>query len=35
MSLGAKLGGTVTVHAEGADAEEAVKTLAGILAQAE
>lgn len=35
MSLGAKAGGTVTVHAEGVDADEAVKTLAGILAEVE
>ncbi|MEY9854988.1 dihydroxyacetone kinase phosphotransfer subunit [Catenulispora sp. GAS73] len=35
MSLGAKIGGTVTVHAEGQDADSAVKTLAAILAEVE
>jgi dihydroxyacetone kinase phosphotransfer subunit len=35
MSLGAKLGSTVTVHADGPDAEEAVKALSAVLAQAE
>lgn len=35
MSLGATMGGTVTVHAEGPDAEAAVKTLTAILAEAE
>jgi phosphoenolpyruvate---glycerone phosphotransferase subunit DhaM len=35
MSLGATAGGTVTVHAEGADADAAVETLAGILAEVE
>ena len=35
MSLGATAGGTVTVPAEGSDAEAAVKTLAGILAEVE
>jgi PTS hybrid protein len=35
MSLGAKLGSTVTVHADGPDAEEAIKALAAILAEAE
>lgn len=35
MSLGAKLGSTVTVHADGPDADEAIKALAAILAEAE
>jgi phosphotransferase system HPr (HPr) family protein len=35
MSLGAKLGSTVTVHADGPDADEAIKALAEILAEAE
>ena len=35
MSLGAKLGSTVTVHAVGPDADRAVKALATILAEAE
>jgi phosphotransferase system HPr-like phosphotransfer protein len=35
MSLGATAGGTVTVHAEGQDADAAVKTLAAILAEVE
>ena len=35
MSLGATVGGTVTVHAEGSDADAAVKTLTAILAEAE
>ncbi|MEY9928100.1 dihydroxyacetone kinase phosphotransfer subunit [Catenulispora sp. GP43] len=35
MSLGATAGGTVTVHAEGPDADAAVETLAGILAEVE
>ncbi|MEZ0111448.1 dihydroxyacetone kinase phosphotransfer subunit [Catenulispora sp. EB89] len=35
MSLGATIGGTVTVHAEGQDADSAVKTLAAILAEVE
>ncbi|GAA2036467.1 dihydroxyacetone kinase phosphoryl donor subunit DhaM [Catenulispora yoronensis] len=35
MSLGATMGGTVTVRAEGHDADTAVKTLAAILAEAE
>jgi len=35
MGLGATLGSTVTVRAEGPDAEQAVETLAQILAAAE
>jgi PTS hybrid protein len=35
MSLGAKLGSTVTVHADGSDAEDAVKALTAVLAEAE
>ena len=35
MSLGATLGGTVTVHAEGPDSDVAVTKLAAILAEAE
>ena len=35
MSLGATAGGTVTVHAEGPDADAAVETLAAILAEVE
>jgi PTS hybrid protein len=35
MSLGATIGGTVTVHAEGQDADSAVKTLSAILAEVE
>ncbi|AXK33430.1 HPr family phosphocarrier protein [Streptomyces armeniacus] len=35
MALGATAGSTVVVRAEGADAEEAVATLAGLLATAE
>ncbi len=35
MSLGATLGSTVTVHADGPDAEEAVKALTAVLAEAE
>jgi dihydroxyacetone kinase phosphotransfer subunit len=35
MSLGAKLGSTVTLHADGPDAQEAVKALAAVLAEAE
>ena len=35
MSLGATTGGTVTVHAEGPDADAAVETLAAILAEVE
>lgn len=35
MSLGAKLGSTLTVHADGPDADAAVKALAAILAEAE
>jgi PTS hybrid protein len=35
MSLGAKLGSTVTVHADGPDAEEVVKALTAVLAEAE
>ncbi|WP_268908239.1 HPr family phosphocarrier protein, partial [Catenulispora pinistramenti] len=35
MSLNAKIGGTMTVHAEGPDADAAVATLAAILAEME
>ena len=35
MSLGAKLGSTVTIHADGPDADQAIKALATILAEAE
>jgi len=35
MSLGAKLGSTVTVHADGPDAEAAIKALTAVLAEAE
>jgi PTS hybrid protein len=35
MSLGATLGSTVTVHADGPDAEEAIKALTAVLAEAE
>ncbi|MEY9894984.1 dihydroxyacetone kinase phosphotransfer subunit [Catenulispora sp. MAP5-51] len=35
MSLGATLGSTVTVHAEGQDADTAIRTLTRILAEAE
>lgn len=35
MSLGAKLGSTVTVHADGPDAAEAIKALTAVLAKAE
>jgi PTS hybrid protein len=35
MSLGAKLGSTLTVYADGPDADAAVKALAAILAEAE
>ena len=35
MSLGATIGGTVTVRAEGQDADSAVRALAAILAEVE
>jgi len=35
MSLGATLGSTVTIHAQGPDADIAIRTLTTILAEAE